>query len=84
MPVINRISAYADDMKTWRQHIHRNPELGMHCEKTAEYVVERLKEFGITVAVGLGAGPVFDLVDAAALQLMEPAGYVEAVLGGTP
>ncbi|NBR52070.1 MAG: amidohydrolase [Rhodobacteraceae bacterium] len=88
MPVINRISAYADDMKTWRQHIHRNPELGMHCEKTAEYVVERLKEFGITeihtgiatsgvVAIieGQGDGPTIGLrADMDALPLTEITG----------
>jgi multicomponent Na+:H+ antiporter subunit D len=37
-----------------------------------------------TVGLTVAAGPVFDLVDAAALQLMEPSGYVDAVLGGTP
>ena len=88
MPVINRITAYADDMKTWRQHIHRNPELGMHCEKTAEYVVERLKEFGITeihtgiatsgvVAIieGQGDGPTIGLrADMDALPLTEITG----------
>jgi len=88
VPVINRITAYADDMKTWRQHIHRNPELGMHCEKTAEYVVERLKEFGITeihtgiatsgvVAIieGQGDGPTIGLrADMDALPLTEITG----------
>ena len=35
-----------------------------------------------TVGLTVAAGPAFDLVDRAAVQLMEPAGYVEAVLGG--
>jgi multicomponent Na+:H+ antiporter subunit D len=35
----------------------------------------------ITVAVGLGAGPVFDLASRAAAQLADPAQYVRAVLG---
>ena len=35
-----------------------------------------------TVGLTVAAGPAFDLVDRAAAQLMEPAGYVEAVLGG--
>ena len=35
-----------------------------------------------SLALAVAAGPVFDLVEAAAVQLMEPAGYVEAVLGG--
>ena len=88
MPVINRIAAYADDMKTWRQHIHSNPELGMHCEKTAAFVVERLREFGITdihtgiatsgvVAIieGQGDGPTIGLrADMDALPLTEITG----------
>lgn len=35
----------------------------------------------ITVAVGLGAGPVFDLASRAGAQLADPGQYVEAVLG---
>jgi multicomponent Na+:H+ antiporter subunit D len=35
----------------------------------------------ITVAVGLGAGPVFDLASRAAAQLADPGAYVRAVLG---
>lgn len=37
-----------------------------------------------SVGLALAAGPAFDLVDAAAAQLMDPADYVEAVLGGAP
>ena len=35
----------------------------------------------ITVAVGVGAGPVFDLASRAAAQLADPSQYVRAVLG---
>jgi multicomponent Na+:H+ antiporter subunit D len=35
----------------------------------------------ITVAVGLGAGPVFDLASRAAAQLVDPSQYIRAVLG---
>jgi len=37
-----------------------------------------------TVGLTVAAGPVFELAEQAAVQLMEPAGYVEAVLGGAP
>ena len=47
MPVINRIAAFADDMKTWRQHIHAHPELGFDCFETAGFVKERLSAFGV-------------------------------------
>jgi hippurate hydrolase len=47
MPVINRIADFAEDMKTWRRHIHANPELQFECHNTAAFVVERLREFGV-------------------------------------
>jgi multicomponent Na+:H+ antiporter subunit D len=36
----------------------------------------------ITVALGVFAGPVFDYARQAAGQLMDPSGYIHAVLGG--
>jgi hippurate hydrolase len=88
MAVINRIAGYADEMKAWRRHIHMNPELGRDCHQTAAFVIERLKEFGITeittgwaesgvVAVidGQGDGPVIGLrADMDALPMDEITG----------
>ncbi|MCK4563598.1 MAG: Na+/H+ antiporter subunit D, partial [Verrucomicrobia bacterium] len=36
----------------------------------------------ITIAIGIFAGPVFDYAQDAAGQLMDPSGYIHAVLGG--
>ncbi|SMH57984.1 M20 aminoacylase family protein [Maritimibacter sp. HL-12] len=47
MPVINRIAAYADDMKTWRRWLHAHPELKLDCHETAAFVVEKLRDFGV-------------------------------------
>ncbi len=47
MPVVNRIADYADEMKTWRRHLHMHPELGFDCHETAAFVVAKLKEFGV-------------------------------------
>ena len=47
MPIINRIADYHGEMKEWRQHIHKNPELNFDCHKTADFVVKKLKEFGV-------------------------------------
>ncbi|MGY9013419.1 MAG: amidohydrolase, partial [Rhodobacterales bacterium] len=47
MVVINSIAAFADDMTAWRRHLHQNPELGIDCHETADFVVARLREFGI-------------------------------------
>jgi len=97
MPVINRIAGLADEMKTWRRHIHMHPELGRDCHKTAAFVVDRLKEFGITdistgwaesgvVAVieGQGEGPTIGLrADMDALPMDEITGldYASKVPG---
>ena len=34
-------------MREWRQTLHRTPEFGFNTEKTAEFVVKKLKSFGI-------------------------------------
>ena len=47
MPVINSIAANADQITAWRQHLHSIPELALECPKTAAFVAERLREFGV-------------------------------------
>ena len=47
MPVLNRIAGYADDMTEWRRWLHRHPELGFECHKTAAFVAEKLRAFGV-------------------------------------
>ncbi|MBT55811.1 MAG: amidohydrolase [Mameliella sp.] len=47
MPIVNSIAASEPQMTEWRRYLHQHPELGLDCFKTAEFVVDRLKEFGI-------------------------------------
>ena len=47
MAILNSIAGFENDMAKWRRHLHQNPELGRDCYKTAKYIQERLKEFGI-------------------------------------
>ena len=47
MPVINRIAAYAEDMKGWRRHLHAHPELRFDCHATAAFVADKLRSFGV-------------------------------------
>ena len=55
MPIVNRISAYHDDMKDWRHDIHQHPELAYEEKRTAGQVVKLLQSFGITeIAEGIG------------------------------
>ncbi len=88
MALINRIAGYADEMTGWRRHLHEHPELGFDCFETAEFVVERLKEFGLTdihtgiaktgivaIVEGQGDGPTIGLrADMDALPIKEATG----------
>ena len=88
MPVLNRIAGFAEEMTAWRRHLHANPELGFACHETAAFVVDRLREFGITeihtgiaesgvVAIieGHGDGPTIGLrADMDALPIEEDTG----------
>ncbi len=47
MPVLNRIASYAEEMKGWRRHLHRHPELAFECHETAAFIVARLREMGV-------------------------------------
>jgi len=88
MPVINRIAGYEEEMTGWRRHLHQHPEIGFDCVKTAGFVVDKLREFGIdeihegiaqtgVVAIieGRGEGPVIGLrADMDALPMDETSG----------
>ena len=92
MPVVNRIADYADEMKDWRRWMHRNPELQFDCHKTAGFVMERLRDFGVDeihegiatsglVALinGQGDGPTIGLrADMDALPITETSGVDHA------
>ncbi|MDU9003783.1 M20 aminoacylase family protein [Sedimentitalea todarodis] len=47
MPIVNRIADFSADMTEWRRHLHTIPELGFDCPKTAAFIAERLREFGV-------------------------------------
>jgi amidohydrolase len=97
MPVLNRIAAYAEEMKGWRRHLHQHPELAFDCHNTAAYIVERLKEIGVDeihpgiaktgiVAIinGQGAGPTIGLradMDALPIEEITGADYASTIPG---
>ncbi|MGI9389347.1 MAG: M20 aminoacylase family protein [Boseongicola sp.] len=85
MPVLNRIAGFADEMAEWRQWLHRTPELCFDLPKTAAFVAEKLRAFGVDelhegiartgiVAIinGQGTGPTIGLrADMDALPISE-------------
>ncbi|MFN4153244.1 MAG: amidohydrolase [Paracoccaceae bacterium] len=97
MPVLNRIAAFAEEMKGWRRHLHANPELEFDCHQTAAFIVARLREMGVdeihegiaktgVVAIinGQAAGPTIGLradMDALAIHEMTGVDYASTVPG---
>ena len=47
MPILNSISQMQDQMKEWRQDLHRIPEIGLQEYETSKYIKNKLKEFNI-------------------------------------
>ncbi|MBE1284880.1 MAG: amidohydrolase [Rhodobacteraceae bacterium] len=55
MPIKNRFAELQSEITGWRRHLHMHPELLFDVEKTAAYVVDRLKEMGIDdITTGIG------------------------------
>jgi hippurate hydrolase len=55
MPVKNSLAEMQPEIAGWRRHLHQHPELMYEVHETAAFVVERLKEMGITdITPGVG------------------------------
>lgn len=52
--MLNKAEGIKDKLIEWRRAIHRQPELGFHVYKTAEFVVTTLTNMGIEVQAGVG------------------------------
>jgi hippurate hydrolase len=87
MPVLNRIAAFQDEMAAWRRSIHAHPETAFEEHRTAAFVADRLRAFGIATEQGLArtgvvgrlegraAGPAIGLrADMDALHIHEQTG----------
>jgi len=48
------IEAMQDELKAWRRDIHAHPELGFEENRTADFVAQKLQEFGVQVHRGVG------------------------------
>jgi hippurate hydrolase len=54
MAVIGHIGAFHGDLADWRHDIHAHPELGFEEQRTADFVAQKLAEFGVEVFRGVG------------------------------
>ncbi|MBW7929567.1 MAG: Na+/H+ antiporter subunit D, partial [Fimbriimonadaceae bacterium] len=69
----------------WKKPLHRPDESEQ--DQPANALARIVPVTGLAlciVALGLGAGPVFDAAESAARQLLDPSAYIRAVLGGGP
>ena len=64
MPIKNRFAETHAEIAGWRQHMHQNPELGFEEYATASFVVDRLRDFGITdITTGIGQTGVVAVIE---------------------
>ncbi len=87
MNILESAIAIQDQIKEYRHHIHRNPEIGFYLPKTAAYVQEKLAEMGIESQ--LCGGPIDDkvrqkFVAAGFPDMAESTGVVATIGHGEP
>jgi hippurate hydrolase len=54
MPLLDRITAFADDLTAIRRDIHAHPEIGFEEQRTSGIVADKLTQWGIEVHRGIG------------------------------
>ena len=63
MSATDRLDNVLPDITAWRRELHRHPELQYELPRTAAFVAERLREFGVDEVVeGIGRSGVVGLV----------------------
>lgn len=63
MPVINRLADVADELATWRRHLHAHPERLYDLPETVAFVAEKLRAFGCDEVVeGIGRSGVVGVI----------------------
>jgi len=56
--MLQDIENHYEETVSWRRHLHENPELSFQEHKTAEFIVEKLREFGFEVKSEIGGNGV--------------------------
>ena len=54
MELVEEIVAMREELSLWRKDIHAHPELGFEENRTADFVAQKLEQFGIQVNRGIG------------------------------
>ncbi len=66
MAVINRLAEFHDEITGWRHELHQHPELSFDVQRTAAFVADKLKSFGVDeVVTGIGRTGVVGVIKGA-------------------
>ena len=49
MKLVKELKEKHKEMSSWRRHLHQFPEIAYEEKKTAEFVAEKLKSFGLSL-----------------------------------
>lgn len=52
--ILNALESERDQIESWFQHMHRNPELSMQEDGTARFIADLVRQWGYEVATGVG------------------------------
>ena len=52
MPILNSINQMLNEMKSWRQDLHKIPEIGLEEYKTSKFIKDKLNQFNISYKEG--------------------------------
>lgn len=52
--ILNAMEAERAEIEQWFDHMHRNPELSMQEEKTAQFIADLVRQWGYEVETGVG------------------------------
>ena len=62
MKIVKELSQSLDQMASWRQFLHQNPEIAYQENNTANFIRTKLESFGIDVHTGIGGTGVVGVI----------------------
>ncbi|WP_244445032.1 M20 metallopeptidase family protein [Oceanobacillus jeddahense] len=61
--IFEKLEQSFEEVKSWRRYMHQYPELSFQEEKTANYIEEKLKSFGLDVQRNIGGHGLISVVE---------------------
>ena len=54
MQLVKALVSVHEELASWRQHLHQNPEIAYEEKDTSDFVAAKLESFGVEVYRGFG------------------------------